>query len=79
MVLTAYDYSSIEEEAREAGVNEFITKPLFRSRLTTALRNIAAGRSAHPEEDSLSDLRKSNQQEPVKPFRSYYDKDGDAR
>ena len=22
---------------------------------------------------------KSNQQEPVKPFRSYYDKDGDAR
>lgn len=57
VVLTAYDYSSIEEEAREAGVNEFITKPLFRSRLTTALRNIAAGRSAHPEEDSLSDLR----------------------
>ena len=57
VVLTAYDYSSIEEEAREAGVNEFITKPLFRSRLTTALRNIAAGRSAHPEEDSLSNLR----------------------
>lgn len=33
IVLTSYDYSEIEEEARAAGVDAFITKPLFRSRL----------------------------------------------
>ena len=34
IVLTSYDYTKIEEEAKAAGVDEFISKPLFRSRLT---------------------------------------------
>ena len=33
IILSAYDWSSVEEEARDAGVNGFIAKPLFRSRL----------------------------------------------
>lgn len=33
IIISAYDWSSIEQEARAAGVNAFITKPLFRSRL----------------------------------------------
>ena len=33
IILSAYDWSSIEEEAKAAGVNGFIAKPLFRSRL----------------------------------------------
>ncbi len=37
-ILTAYDWSDIEEEAREAGVTAFLTKPLFRSNLYHALR-----------------------------------------
>ena len=56
-----------------------------------ALLNIDRDRSSSldaPEETEASKTRpsvlaaleeKSNQQEPVKPFRSYYDKDGDAR
>lgn len=38
IILSAYDYSEIEAEAREAGVDEFIAKSLFRSRLTATLK-----------------------------------------
>ena len=31
IIISAYDWSSIEEEARKAGANFFIPKPLFRS------------------------------------------------
>ena len=33
IILSAYDWSSIEQEARATGVDAFISKPLFRSRL----------------------------------------------
>lgn len=45
IILSAYDYSEIEAEAREAGVDEFIAKSLFRSRLTATLKNIIEGKS----------------------------------
>ena len=31
VILTAYDWADIEKEAREAGVNEFLSNPVFRS------------------------------------------------
>lgn len=34
IIISAYDWSSIEEEAVKAGANGFIGKPLFKSRLT---------------------------------------------
>ena len=34
IIISAYDWSDIEQEARVAGANAFISKPLFRSRLT---------------------------------------------
>ncbi|MDO4500594.1 MAG: response regulator [Erysipelotrichaceae bacterium] len=37
IILTAYDWSSIEAEAREAGVTSFCSKPLFMSELREAL------------------------------------------
>ena len=37
IILTAYDWSDIEEEAREAGVTGFVSKPLFMSELRSAL------------------------------------------
>ena len=40
IVLTAYDWSDIEEEAREAGVTAFCSKPLFHSELRRCLRSI---------------------------------------
>ena len=33
IILSAYDWTDIEEEAKVAGVNAFISKPLFKSRL----------------------------------------------
>lgn len=38
--ISAYDWSDIEREAKEAGVNEFIEKPLFTKRLYDALTRI---------------------------------------
>ena len=37
IVLTAYDWSDIEQEAREAGVTAFVAKPLFMSELRAVL------------------------------------------
>lgn len=37
IILTAYEWTDIEEEAREAGVNAFCAKPLFMSDLRSAL------------------------------------------
>ncbi|MCI8506117.1 MAG: response regulator [Lachnospiraceae bacterium] len=40
IVLTAYDWSDIEEEAKEAGVTAFCSKPLFLSELRNCLYSI---------------------------------------
>ncbi len=40
IVLTAYDWADIEEEAKEAGVTAFCSKPLFQSELRNCLRSI---------------------------------------
>ncbi len=39
IILTAYDWSDIEQEAREAGVTAFCAKPLFLSELYEVLQN----------------------------------------
>lgn len=40
IVLTAYDWSDIEEEAKEAGVTAFCSKPLFLSELRNCLNSV---------------------------------------
>ena len=40
IIISAYDWSDIEQEARRAGANEFISKPLFRSRLERTLGSL---------------------------------------
>lgn len=40
IVLTAYDWADIEEEAREAGINAFCSKPLFISEFTRCLSQV---------------------------------------
>ncbi len=42
IILSGYDWTEIEAEAREAGVNAFIEKPLFRSRLEYVLQSLIA-------------------------------------
>lgn len=40
IILSAYDWSRIEEEARQAGVDGFISKPLFRSKLVYLFKQL---------------------------------------
>ena len=41
MLISAYDWSEIESEAKQAGITGFISKPLFRSTLFNSLRQFA--------------------------------------
>lgn len=41
ILISAYDWSDIEEEARDAGITGFISKPLFKSTLYYSLRKFA--------------------------------------
>lgn len=56
LLISAYDWSEIEEEARDAGISGFISKPLFRSTLFYGLRGYA-GESLNmptiPEKDEV--------------------------
>lgn len=45
IVLTAYDWTDIEDEAREAGVTAFCSKPLFLSELRSCLYSIVSADS----------------------------------
>ncbi len=47
IILTAYDWSDVEQEAREAGVTAFVAKPLFMSELRAVLTH------TQPEEPSM--------------------------
>lgn len=50
VILTAYDCSEIEEEAREAGVAAFCSKPLFLSELRDCLSSVIMSDKAAKEE-----------------------------
>ncbi|MBO5472182.1 MAG: response regulator [Lachnospiraceae bacterium] len=52
IILSAYDWNSVEEEAREAGVNGFIAKPLFKSRLVYLFNQIAGEEAERQEQDN---------------------------
>lgn len=43
IIISAYDWSEIEDEARKAGANAFIAKPLFQSSIYNALVNVTNG------------------------------------
>lgn len=49
IMVSAYDWAEIEAEARAAGVDGFVAKPLFRSTLYRALARFAAPESATEE------------------------------
>ena len=69
IILSVYDYSEIEAEAREAGVDEFIAKPLFRSRLTATLKNIIEGKPNKEAKNYLSNIETAeNGKEAVEKF-----------
>ena len=61
LLTSAYDWSDIEDEAKEAGANGFVSKPLFRSRLYEKINQLF-GTEAKPvePEDNYSDLAGMN-------------------
>ena len=60
IILTSFDFSEIEEEARAVGVNAFMAKPLFRSRLTATLRQFTSGKTEKNARNYLEDFAKEN-------------------
>ena len=40
IIISAFDWSEIEHEAREAGVDAFISKPIFKSKLSATFKSI---------------------------------------
>ena len=58
LLISAYDWSDIEDKAREAGANGFVSKPLFRSTLYNKISSIIGKESGSAEpEDDYSDLQ----------------------
>lgn len=51
IVLTAYDWTDIEEEAKEAGVVAFCSKPLFLSELRSCLNSVIKADEQSEKED----------------------------
>ena len=59
IVFSAYDWTEIEQEARMAGVDAFISKPLFKSRLTSLFKSLVSGEE-EPSEKPLNLLSESD-------------------
>ena len=61
LLTSAYDWSDIEDTAKEAGANGFISKPLFRSRLYEKIHELLGteAKTLEPEDD-YSDLAGMN-------------------
>lgn len=57
VLISAYDWSDMEEAAKEAGVNGFISKPLFRSTLYNKLSEVLGNeREYNGTEDENADI-----------------------
>ena len=57
VLISAYDWSDMEEAAKEAGVNGFISKPLFRSTLYNKLSDVLGNEREHNgTEDENADI-----------------------
>ena len=58
ILISAYDWSDIEDDAKEAGANGFISKPVFRSTLYDKINDLIGNKpSSHEAEDDYSDLK----------------------
>jgi len=53
IIISAYDWSDIEEEARMAGANAFIGKPIFKSRIAHLFWSLTGKETPETEKNSL--------------------------
>lgn len=56
LLISAYDWSDVEESAQEAGVNGFISKPLFRSTLFSKINEILGNGNNLTDQEDDSDI-----------------------
>ena len=56
ILISAYDWSELEPEAKEAGINGFIAKPLFRSTLFYGLKKYMGAAELQDDQNVDSDL-----------------------
>ena len=56
ILISAYDSADVETKARQAGVNGFMTKPVFMSTLCRALQRYVLGQAAAYEQKSKTDF-----------------------
>ena len=56
IIISVYDWSDIEQEARKAGANAFISKPLFRSRLERTFGSLLNTEEVEAEAQVFEDL-----------------------
>ena len=57
IIISAYDWSDIEQEARIAGANAFISKPLFQSRLAKTFSFLVGKEESKEQETPLVTLK----------------------
>lgn len=57
LLISAYDWSEFEAEARAAGINGFVSKPLFRSTLFHSLRQYMETDAVHTQTDEPLSLQ----------------------
>jgi signal transduction histidine kinase/DNA-binding response OmpR family regulator len=57
IILSAYDWTDIEQEAVQAGINAFIEKPLFKSRLTHVLKEVLGIYQKEEKKSGLEELK----------------------
>jgi CheY-like chemotaxis protein len=64
IIISAFDWSDIEQEARLAGANAFISKPLFKSRMVYLFHNLLGGNEETPHKtvNELNDIAALNLQ-----------------
>ncbi len=60
VIQSAYDWADIESEALDAGVNAFIGKPLFRSRLIRVLKDLLGQNGGEKEVSALDTFRRED-------------------
>ncbi len=56
ILFSAYDWTDIEQEAREAGANMFVSKPLFRTKLANIFNTLVNNSTGEDIDETLSAL-----------------------
>lgn len=59
IIISAYDWSDIEQEARTAGANAFISKPMFRSKVAKTFNSLVCSDEPQEREASLNSVLQS--------------------